>query len=125
MNDHLLASAIAALIAFSALALGAFLKKNRDQKQALDQLSNTSCVRCGQAYGPASNGHISRLRYLWTPLPGNTLSYMYLPASTLLVKCRHCGTEAEFRENGQIFVQPLAGVSGHRIKDALNGHSKA
>jgi hypothetical protein len=116
MTDHFVISGVTVLSALSILVLAIFLKKTRDQKQALEQLANTSCVRCGQAYGPISNGHISRLHYHWTPLPGNTLSYMYLPGSTLLIKCSHCGTEAEFREDGQVFVQPLAGVFGYRIK---------
>jgi hypothetical protein len=81
-------------------------------------LSALLCIQCGMAYGPKSLTRVRRLGDSRTCSDGNPETAGYLPATTFLIKCPHCGARAEFQENSRLFLSPMGEVFGCSAKQA-------
>jgi hypothetical protein len=109
----------AGLTTVTALSLFAVLSLARSirHRRGLTLLATLPCPQCRSIYGPAIlktfRQALSRVHYYWVPLRGRTVSSLDLPATTVLVKCPRCDSETEFRENGDQFLHPHAGLCGY------------
>ena len=109
MTDNTLASVLAGAAAIGALTVAGFLRR-ADHRRARAAISAQNCPRCGRNYGADIAGAVSVIKYEWVLAPGHTVTGLDLPGTTYLVTCPHCRAEIEFRDNGQPFVHPQAGV---------------